>query len=97
MIIHIALYKFKQEFSAEQVNEAIQEVRDLKDKISQIIEIYAGQNTSKWSKDYTHAIVSKFKDKEDLDSYRNHPAHKPIADKLDRMEEDSIGVDFETI
>jgi len=95
MIIHIALFKFKNEIPKEQVEKAMEEVRDFKDKIPQIVEIYAGKNFSKHSQGFTHAIVIKFKSREDIDAYRAHPNHKPIADKLENMEEDSIGVDFE--
>jgi hypothetical protein len=95
MIIHIALYKFKPEISNEEIDSAMSQVRDLKSKIPQIIEISAGENFSKYSRGFTHVIVSKFNSKVDIETYRSHPAHKPIADRLDRMEENSIGIDLE--
>ncbi len=95
MIIHIALYKFKPEIPQKDIDEALKEVRLLKETIPQIIEISDGENFSQYSKGYTHAIVSKFNSKADIEAYRSHPNHKPIADKLDQMEEDSIGMDFE--
>lgn len=95
MIIHIALFKFKEEIPKEQVDNVMEEVRDFKNQIPLIVEIYAGKNFSKHSQEFTHAIVIKFKSKEDIDSYRSHPEHKPIADKLDKIEEYSIGIDFE--
>ena len=95
MIIHVALFKFKPEVSKEVIDNAMNEVRVLKNKIPHVLEISAGENFSKHSKGFTHAIVVKFNSKEDIDSYRAHPAHKPIADKLDSIEEDSIGIDFE--
>ena len=95
MIIHIALFKFKQEIPKGQVEKVMEEVRIFKDKIPQIVEIYAGKNFSKHSRGFTHAIVIKFLSSKDLDAYRAHPNHKPIADELEEMEEDSIGVDFE--
>ena len=95
MIIHIALFKFKSDISKEEIDSAMVEVRALKDKIPQVLEISAGENFSKHSQDFTHAIVVKFANKEDIDSYRAHPDHKPVADKLDQIEEDSIGIDFE--
>ncbi len=95
MIIHVALFKFKPEISKQEADAAMSEVRALKDKIPQVVEIYAGENFSKHSQGFTHAIVVKFNSKEDIDTYRAHTDHKPIADKLDSLEEDSIGVDFE--
>ena len=95
MIIHIALFKFKPDISKEEVGGVIEGVRDLKNKIPQVIELFAGDNFSKHSQGFTHAIVIKFKSKEDIDAYRAHPSHKPIVDKLEEIEEDSIGIDFE--
>ena len=95
MIIHLALFKFKPEISKGEVNKTMEGVRDLKNKITQIIEIFAGENFSKHSKGFTHAIVVKFDTQEDMDAYRSHPDHKPVADKLDSIEEDSIGIYFE--
>ena len=96
MVIHIAIFKFNPQHTKEQIDQAMKEVQDLKNKIPQIIEIFAGNNVSKYSQGFTHAIVVKFKSKEDLEAYRAHPDHKPIAEKLDQMEADSIGIDFET-
>jgi len=95
MIIHVALFKFKPEISKEEIDNSMYEVRLLKGKIPQILEIFAGENFSKYSQGFTHAIVVKFNTKEDIDAYRSHPDHKPVADRLDQMEEDSIGIDFE--
>ena len=95
MIIHIALFKFKPEISKEEIDNSMNEVRALKKKIPQIIEIFAGENFSKHSKGFTHAIVIKFNSNKGIDLYRSHPDHKPIADRLDQVEEDSIGIDFE--
>ena len=94
MIIHIALFKFKEEIPKEQVETIMGEIRNFKDKIPPIVEIYAGENFSRHSQGFTHAIVIKFQSSEDLDAYRAHTDHKPIADKLEEMEEDSIGIDF---
>ena len=95
MIIHVALYRFKPEISKEEIDTSMDEVRALKDKIKSIVEIFAGENFSKHSQGFTHAIVIKFNGKEDIDAYRSHPDHKPVADKLDEIEADSIGIDFE--
>jgi hypothetical protein len=95
MVIHVALFKFKQEVPKEQIEKIMEEVRNFKDKIPQIVEIYAGKNFSRHSQGFTHAIVIKFESRKNLDAYRAHPNHKPIAEKLEEMEEDSIGVDFE--
>lgn len=96
MIIHTALFKWKPEVAPETIDKLIGDIRALKNQIPQIVDIYAGENFSKWAKEYTHAVVVIFKNKKDLDAYRSHPAHKPVADACDAYEADSIGFDFES-
>lgn len=96
MIIHVALFKWKPEVAPETINKLIGDIRSLKQQIPQIIDIYAGENFSKWAKEYTHAVVVVVRTREDLEVYRNHSAHKPIADMCDTFEADSIGFDFES-
>jgi hypothetical protein len=95
MTIHVALFKWKPRVAPETIEKLFSDIRALKKRISQIINIYAGKNFSKWAKDYTHAVVVIFNNRSDLDIYRDHPAHKPIADACDTYEADSIGFDFE--
>lgn len=96
MIIHIALFKWKGDIPKEEISRLISNVKNLKGAIPEIVDIYAGENYSKWAKGYTHAIVATFKTSEDLDKYREHPIHKPIMDLCDKFEKESIGVDFES-
>ena len=96
MVIHIALFKWKSGTSAETIDELMSDIRALKNQIPQIVDIYAGENFSKWAKEYTHAVVVTTQNKDALDAYRNHPAHKPIADLCDALEADSVGFDFES-
>lgn len=96
MIIHVALFKWKPEVVPGTIDKLINDIRVLKKQIPQIVDIYAGENFSKWAKEYTHAVVVIVRNREDLDSYRNHPAHKPIADLCDALEANLIGFDFES-
>lgn len=96
MTVHAALFKWKPEVAKEDIEKLIVGIRALKKQIPEVVQIYAGENFSKWAKEYTHAIVVTLKSNEDLDAYRVHPAHKPIADLCDAYEADSIGFDFES-
>jgi hypothetical protein len=95
MVIHTALFKWKKEIAKQDIAKAMNDVMLLKEKIPAIIEIYAGENFSKYSEGFTHAVIVKFKNRQKLDEYRSHPAHEPIAEKIEQMEVSSIGVDFE--
>jgi len=96
MIINIALFKWKPEVAPATIEKLINDIWDLKKKIPQIVDIYAGENFSKWAKEYTHAVVVTTRSRKDLDTYRAHSDHKPIADLCDSLETDSIGFDFES-
>jgi len=95
MVIHIALFKWRDDVAESEINGIMEEIEQLKGKIDEIVEIYCGKNFSKWSKGYTHAVIVMVENKEALDAYRNHPLHTPIAKKVEKLEEDSMGIDIE--
>lgn len=95
MVVHLALFSWKDSVSQKEINDLMGSIRELKNKIPYIIELYAGENFSKWNEGYTHAVVVTTKDRSGLDCYRNHPSHVPIANLVDSMKEKAIGIDFE--
>lgn len=96
MIVHIALFKWKKGVTKERIEKALDDVRALKTKCKGVIDIMCGENFSKWSEGYTHAVVVLAKDREALQGYRDHPLHKVVAKEIESMEEgNGIGVDFE--
>lgn len=95
MFIHIALFKWKQGVKRSDVLAALSEISSLQ-KITGIIEISAGQNTSRYSEGYTDVVLVRAETQEAIDNYRKHPAHVIAAKKIEAIEESGIGVDFET-
>jgi hypothetical protein len=95
VIVHIALFAWKPGIPEDTIREIATTIQSLKMKIPGVLEIYFGQNFSKWNKGFTHAFVVITKDKQALELYRNHPDHKAIAAEIDSIEAKSIGVDFE--
>lgn len=95
MIVHIALFKWKDNVRQEAIEEAMADVRSLKEKIDGVFDIRCGQNFSKWNEGYTHAFLILARDKEALEAYRNHPDHLDVAKRIDAMDGGSIGLDFE--
>lgn len=71
------------------------DIKNLKPEIPEIINISCGENFSRWNEGYTHAVVVKVKNRTALDAYRMHPTHQPIAKRIETMEARSIGIDFE--
>ena len=95
MIVHIALFRWKNGTPQNKINKVIKNIRQLKNKCNGVIDIMAGKNFSRYSEGFTHAIVVIGKNRTALKTYRNHPEHLRIAKEIDKMEEHGVGIDFE--
>lgn len=96
MTTHIALYKFKDSVTPEQINQVFQELTELQSKVPGLISINCAKNTSKYSEGYEYVILIQGKDQAAIDAYRAHPDHARIAQEIEAMEDKGIGVDFST-
>ena len=92
--IHMAIFKWKEEATTEQIDDALQLVRDVKERVPGILEIFCGNNTSKWSQGFTHAVVVVGETQESIDAYRKDDVHVKAAEIIEAMELDGIGIDF---
>ena len=88
---HVVLFKFKDTATPDQVKQVEDAFRDLPSKIDTITGYEWGTNVSPEGKNdgFTHCFFLTFKDKDGLDVYLPHPAHKafgaqlrPILDKV---------------
>ncbi|HLC67710.1 MAG TPA: Dabb family protein [archaeon] len=96
MIVHIAIFKWKSEVTKEEVEKVLADVRALKAKCKGVIDIICGENFSRYSEGFTHAIVVLAEDQKALVGYRNHTLHQALAEEIEEMEERGIGMDFHT-
>ncbi len=94
VLLHIALFAWKQKADPETVNRALVDIKGMKKKIPGIIEIYCGENFSKWNQGFQHAVVVIAENQNALEMYRNHPDHVRVADLLDIIESKTIGIDI---
>lgn len=94
MVIHIALFAWKDGTSKEDIERALDDVKALKQKVPGVTDIHCGLNFSPWNEGYTHAVVVSAKDEGALDAYRKHPDHVVVAKLIESMESKSLGVDF---
>jgi Stress responsive A/B Barrel Domain len=96
MIEHIVLIRWKEEASQEAKDNAITELRNLKGKIPDIVEVTSGINFSERAKGYTHGLVFRFKDKAAVGAYLAHPDHQHVVQKfLNPIREDTLVFDYE--
>lgn len=93
VITRVVLFTWKPQFSDDEVDELLKDIRRLREEIPGEFELRCGKNLGgppcglDGSGGYTHVVVATFKDKETLDGYRAHPAHLAVVKKLDRMED----------
>lgn len=97
MIIHIALFRWKEGTEKESIEKALKQVKQLKNKCDGIIDIFCGENFHKESKGLTHGVVIIAKNQDSLDGYRKHSEHKVIAKNIEIIEDDGLGFDFEDL
>lgn len=94
MYVHIAIFRWKADSTPAAVQEALQTVKSLEPLVDGVTAIHVGENYSKWNQGFTHAVVVIGESQEALDRYRDHPVHAAVAQAIDAMEEDGIGIDF---
>ncbi len=86
MIAHIAIFKWKQNISESEIEQVFMGLRKLKSKVNGLIDIFCGENFSKWNEGYTHAVVVLAKNRKALEAYRKHSDHEDIAARIENME-----------
>lgn len=94
MHLHVAIFKWKDGVTTEQVDDALQMVRSVRSRVDGLVGIYCGQNDSKWSQGFSHAVVVVGKTAQAIADYRADEIHEVAAALIDKMELDGIGVDF---
>lgn len=75
---HIALLKFKDGTSQEQIDKVFEDLMDLSETIPGIEDYVSGPNNSPEGKDqgFTHGFVMTFENSTARDAYLPHPDHQ---------------------
>lgn len=96
MIEHIVLFKWKEEASASAIAQVMEGLRNLPDKIPEIIALSCGENISERSQGFQHGLVVRFSDRDALATYQAHPAHQALVQNLIKpIVQDILCVDYE--
>ena len=96
-IKHIALFKFKEGTTEEQIQKSFDELIELSENVPGIEDYVAGANNSpeKFNKGYTHGFVMTFTDAAARDAYIPHPDHERVKTMVIPLIEDIVILDFE--
>jgi hypothetical protein len=94
---HIALIKFKEGTSEEQIDKLFGEIMDITEVIPGIEDYVAGKNMSPegLNQGFTHAFIMTFQDAAARDAYLPHPEHERVKALILPMTESVIVLDFE--
>ena len=98
MIVHIVLFKWKEDTAPEAIAEAMENLRELKEQIPEILEISCGENFTERGQGFQHGLVVKFSDRSSLKTYQVHPAHQKVVKNLIKpIEADILALDYEIV
>ena len=96
-IKHIALFKFKEGTTEEQIQKTFDELIELSENVPGIEDYVAGANNSTegLNKGYTHGFVMTFTDATARDAYIPHPEHERVKAFVLPLVEEAVVFDFE--
>ncbi|HSF25452.1 MAG TPA: Dabb family protein [Blastocatellia bacterium] len=98
MVEHILLMRWTDEASQEAIDNALTELRGLKDKIAGIVDMSCGANFSERAKGYTHGMVMRFADRLALEAYFPHPEHQRVVQNfINPIRADTLILDYENL
>lgn len=95
MINHVVLMKFKPDARPADIEDLEKSLDDLPNKIIEIHSYEFGRNLVHSERSYDFALVSLFANLQTLDQYRKHPQHLKVLDKIRKLCDDLVSVDFE--
>lgn len=95
MIVHIVMFKFKDENKEENIAKVKQMLEALSGKIEplDVMEVGVDFNGSERAMDLV--LTSTFEDKAGLKTYATHPAHLEVLDFIKQVVEYTKVVDYE--
>jgi Stress responsive A/B Barrel Domain len=94
MIDHLVFVAAREEASAEDIEDLVASLRNLKDTVPGVVDLSVGENFSQRSGGYTHGLFVRFETAKDLRRYLKHPDHLAVVEKLDALTT-RIVVDYE--
>jgi hypothetical protein len=94
---HIALIKFKDGTSEEQINKLFDDLLDLSENVEGIEDYVSGPNMSPEGKSngYTHGFIMTFANAAARDTYLGHAEHQKFQENAAPVVESVVVCDFE--
>ncbi len=94
MITHVVLFKFKQEATADEIQQLAEGLGALPQLIEEIREFRFGVDVLHTERSYDLGLVSSFDDLEALQRYQVHPEHQKVVAQVKAIASNVVAVDF---
>lgn len=95
MIVHIVMFKFKEENRDANVAKAKEMLEALVEKIEPLLSMEVGVDFNRSERAFDLSLYSTFETKEGLAEYAVHPAHLEVVEFIKAVTEASRVVDYE--
>ena len=95
MINHVVLIKFKPGVKDADIDALEKGLDDLPNQVVEIQTFEFGRDLIHSERSYDFALVSLFANLEAVGRYQEHPAHLKVLQKINRLSDKIITVDFE--
>ena len=92
---HIALYRWNTDTSPEVVAQVLDNVRAMAEQIPQVIRLDCGLNLAAEPDGYTHYVEVEVADREAYVAYKQHPAHRAVAERIGPLLSEHLSLDTE--
>ncbi|MFO7726244.1 MAG: Dabb family protein [Oceanipulchritudo sp.] len=100
MITHIVFFKMLPEAEGrsdrENADKLVELLQNLPREIEPIVELEAGTDFSATPASFDVGLVTRFRTREDLETYRVHEAHQAVVQFVGRTTSERAVVDYES-
>lgn len=94
MLVHIVCWKYKSDTNEEQREDHISKLQALPAMIPDIESFEIGSDILHLDRSFDTGLVAKYRDREALDVYTDHPEHQKVAALGKQIAEKVVSVDF---
>lgn len=95
MIVHIVMFKFKEENKESNIKEVVKRLNALLELIPELKSMEVGVNFTDSERVFDLSLYSTFETKEDMASYAIHPEHLKVVELIKSVTLESKVVDYE--
>ena len=95
MIVHIVMFKFKQENKEFNITMIKKQLNDLVESIDELVSMEVGVDFNQSERAFDLSLYSTFNSKEDLQAYAVHPEHQKVVASIKCITLEAKVVDYE--